>query len=159
MTSLQIEKIMLYKKIIYNLIIFTLSMYTQNHTDKAQKKEQRILFSANCSSAMSCSILSLVCGEWFLFLSPLQHHLFYIWSVSDDEGVFCEMSARKNPGSYWDDKKRPLILNWTTQIPVGRVCFALSPHTYGDTCARVGVPSLLTKPTINLHSPFLVMWL
>lgn len=159
MTSLQIEKIMLYKKIIYNLIIFTLSMYTQTIKQIKLKKRSEEFF-----------LVQIVLQPWVvqfchlyvesdLFLSPLQHHLFYIWIVSDDEGVFCEMSARKNPGSYWDDKKRPLILNWTVQIPVGRVCFGLSPHPYGDTCARVGVPSLLTKATINLHSPFLVMWL
>lgn len=48
------------------------------------------------------------------------------------------MLAKQNPGSYWDDKKKPLILKWTMQIHVERVYFALVPHTYGDTCARVG---------------------
>lgn len=106
------------------------------------------------------NFMSLVFEGWFI-LSLLQHHLFYIWNVNGNRGVFCEMSAKWNPGSHQDDKKRPLILkwDWTMQICVGMVCFALAPNMYGETCTRVGVTSLLIRATIYQHSPFLVMWL
>lgn len=84
---------------------------------------------------LTCSIFCHLYVESDLFLSSLQHHLFHIWNANDDQGIFCEMAAKQNPGSYRDDKKRPLIPNWTMQILVGMVCFALAPqYIQGHLC-------------------------
>lgn len=106
------------------------------------------------------NFMSLVFEGWFI-LSLLPHHLFYIWNVNGNRGVFCEMSTKRNPGSPQDGKTRPLVLKWdgTMQIHVGMACFSLAPGMYGDACTRVGVTSLLIRATIHQHSPFLVMWL
>lgn len=99
------------------------------------------------------NFMSFVFEGWFI-QSFLQHHLFYIWNVNGNWGVFCEMSTKRNPGSPQGDKKRPLILkwDWMAQIRVGMVCFALAPDTYGDTWTRVGVTLLLIRAAIHQHS-------
>lgn len=124
-------------------------MYLQTFIQIMLIKKEHFFF--YCSLFFSHDLLNCMSliFEGAFIPSLLQHHLFYIWNLSGNWGVFCEMSANQNPGSHRDDKKSPVTLKWdvTVQIRVGMVTFA----------PVLGRSQLLLRTAIHQRSLSLVM--